>query len=306
VGGCCRGIEKKNRRHRDKESEKNRIIGYVLESTYFTLSRVMTHLICVTWLFHLCDMPHSNVWRDSFILVLKSSAPRRGSWLISFNVWHVAFIRVTWLFLMCRTWRIHTCDMNHSSCVRERVTVRVAVCVAVRVAVCCDMNHSSWRRIHCPLFGGMTQFMSVTLLFQVHDMTYSYVRHDSFILANINESYHAYEPCNTHEPNIIYIWVMSRIWMRHATHLKESCHTHDTHTYILLVSWVLHDSYAWYDSLILAHMNESCCTYEWVMSHPWHSYKPANITTIHDSFIMAWLNHIHEPLCMPMYSYEPI
>jgi len=53
-----------------------------------------------------------------------------------------------------------------------------------------------------------------------------------------------------------YEWVMSHIWMRHVTHMNESCYTYE---------WVM--SHIWMSHV--THMNESCHTYEWVMSHIW-------------------------------------
>jgi len=70
-------------------------------------------------------------------------------------------------------------------------------------------------------------------------------------------------------------WVMSHIWMipsqvthvndlwhtkwmSHVTHMNESCHTYE---------WVI--SHVWMSHV--TRMNESSHTYEWVMSHVWMS-----------------------------------
>jgi len=53
-----------------------------------------------------------------------------------------------------------------------------------------------------------------------------------------------------------HIWVMSHIWMSHATHMNESCHTN---VWVMSNIWMSHAT----------HMNESCRTYEWVMPRTW-------------------------------------
>jgi len=45
----------------------------------------------------------------------------------------------------------------------------------------------------------------------------------------------------------------------HVTHKNESCHTYD---WVVSHIWMSHST----------HMNESCHTYEWVMSHIWMSH----------------------------------
>jgi len=59
---------------------------------------------------------------------------------------------------------------------------------------------------------------------------------------------------------------LSHIWMRHATHMTESCHTYD---------WVM--SYIWMSHV--THSNETCHTYLWVMSHSPHIYMDASCDT---------------------------
>jgi len=76
---------------------------------------------------------------------------------------------------------------------------------------------------------------------------------------------------------------MSHIWMSHVTHMNESCHTqciehwmsHVTH---MNMTWLIHmcdmthiqkgdvNVMEWQGDVV-PHMNESCHTYEWVMSH---------------------------------------
>jgi len=54
----------------------------------------------------------------------------------------------------------------------------------------------------------------------------------------------------------------SHICMSHVTHMNESCHTYESvmsHTYAWVTwhKWMSH----------VTHMNQSCHTYDWVMSH---------------------------------------
>ena len=64
-------------------------------------------LICVTWLIHMCDMTHRDVWHESFICVTWLQTPQTPPlpFLWQGFMWHDSFICVTWL--------IATCDTNH-------------------------------------------------------------------------------------------------------------------------------------------------------------------------------------------------
>ena len=94
------------------------------------------------------------------------------------------------------------------------------------------------------------------------------------------------ESCHTYE------WVMSHLWMSHVTHMDESCHTHtcqtDDQMFVSTTEWVMshtnkscHTCKCQRDKLDacgidpmshVTHMNESCHTYEWDMSHTWMSH----------------------------------
>jgi len=69
----------------------------------------------------------------------------------------------------------------------------------------------------------------------------------------------AYRRQATHQVQIN----MSHIWMRHVTHMNESCHTYEWGMSHIRMSHVTHmnepcHTYEW----VTAHMNESCHTYE--------------------------------------------
>jgi len=52
---------------------------------------------------------------------------------------------------------------------------------------------------------------------------------------------------------------MLHVWMSHVTHMNDSCHTYE---WIMTNIWMRH----------VSNLNESCHTYEWVMSHIWMSH----------------------------------
>jgi len=69
--------------------------------------------------------------------------------------------------------------------------------------------------------------------------------------------------------------VMSNVWMCHATRVHGSCHTYNS------IRWHINESCHTFERVIplnneschryerVTHMNGSCHTYEWVMSHIW-------------------------------------
>jgi len=107
-------------------------------------------LICVTWLFLMCDMTLSYVWHDCFICVTRLFHMCDMTlficvpWLFSY-VWHDSFTCVTWLN---HPWRIHK-------------TAQAQEPLGKRVMSQYD------------------SFICVTWLFHMCDMTLSYVWHDS-------------------------------------------------------------------------------------------------------------------------------
>ena len=72
------------------------------------------------------------------------------------------------------------------------------------------------------------------------------------------------------------------MWMSHVTHMNESCHT---------CEWVM--SHIWMSHV--THVNESCHICEWVMSHIWMSH----VTHVNESchtyeWVMShiWMSHV--------------
>jgi len=136
-------------------------------------------------------------------------------------------------------------------------------------------------------------------------MSHTWMRH----VTRMNEA------CHTYEWGMAHIWMshvthlrgqepasscpppwelwqcvsMSFIPMSHVTHMNESCHTYEwdmSHIWISHVTkWMSH----------VTHMNESCHTYEWVMSHVWishitHMKESCHINEWDMSHI--WMGHV--------------
>ena len=71
---------------------------------------------------------------------------------------------------------------------------------------------------------------------------------------------HMNASCHTYES------VMSHIWMSHITRMNGSCHT-DTRRWRDEAYLTFNKGSAWEASRLVPHINESCHTYESVMSH---------------------------------------
>ena len=83
--------------------------------------------VCETWLIHMCDMTHSNVWHDSRLYICDMTYSN---------------VRCKWIFRTCtsmstcETWLIHMCNMTHSYVWHDSF-IRVT-----RLIHMCDMTHS--------------------------------------------------------------------------------------------------------------------------------------------------------------------
>ena len=63
----------------------------------------ITHPHGVTWLVHVCDMPHSSVWRDWFV---------RVTWRI--HMWDMSHSYAWYNSFICVIWLIHIRDTTYS------------------------------------------------------------------------------------------------------------------------------------------------------------------------------------------------
>jgi len=169
-------------------------------------------------------------------------------------VWHDLFICVTWL--------IHMCDMTHSYVWHDLFT--------------CDMTHAfEWHDSTCDIW--------VTWLIHTRHMSYHTMKESYHFIRVTYEWYDSHKirwhvpswllHCNTHCNTATLAathcntccntlhdtrrrWIATNWWMSHVAHMNESCHTYE---------WVM--SHIWMSHV--THMNESCHIYEWVMSHIW-------------------------------------
>jgi len=123
-----------------------------------------------------------------------------------------------------------------------------------------------------------------------------------WVMAHISTSYVTYEwvMALVSISHATYEWVMTymneswQIWLGHVTHIDESCHTYE---------WFV--SHIWINRV--THMNDSCHTYELVMSHIWmslvthmnescHTYESvmSHIWMIHGTPRMSYVTHKNE------------
>ena len=82
-----------------------------------------------------------------------------------------------------------------------------------------------------------------------------------------------------------YEWVTSHIWMSHVTCINESCHTYEWVMSLMSHIWMSH----------VTHMNESWHTHEWFMSHIWMSHGAHINESCHTyEWVMShlWLSHV--------------
>ena len=89
-------------------------------------------------------------------------------------------------------------------------------------------------------------------------------------MAHVNVSFHTFE------------WVMSRIWMRHDSHVKESCLTSkcvETHVWMSHV-WHVNDR-IWISHVALQHTATHCNTLQHTLQH----------TAAHCTHLI-WMSHV--------------
>ena len=119
-------------------------------------------------------------------------------------------------------------------------------------------------------------------LFERRGRTHSYLWHDSCICATwlihmydmtLWETWGAERSFSTFQWVKLRINESCHIRMSHVTHLNESCHTYE---WVMSQIWMSHGT----------HMNELCHLYEWVLLHIWMSH----VTRIHEScYTYTWI-----------------
>jgi len=224
-------------------------------------------------------MTHSH---EAFYACMSRNRLRIAGYLS--ELWHAPWFK-------CVPWLIHVCDMSNSYMWHDSPSV----CMTWRIAssVCHD------------------SYTSVTCLLHTCDMTrHLYVWHDS---SSLCVTWLVISMCDmTH----CYVCV-ERVLTRTASIPRAG--TCSTHTYASFHTCVTHISTSHTHtchadmSAGVTRMNESCHTYEWVMSHVWMSYvtcmneshmshrnecgilvqSVAHLHVWHDSFIFVpWLIHM--------------
>ena len=239
----------------------------------------------------MCNMTHLYVCHPSFTSV---------TWLVHMcdmthsYVWHDSFICVTWL--------IHMCDMNHS-----RVWHDSFICV-IWLAHMRGMTH---------LYVRHGAFMCAT-------KTHAYVRHDSFMC--VTQLIHM---CNTthscvrqllkikRERNLFFVRAPLQMKTEEKKLRIEGAYGVAASSRLLKVTGLFckrdlkKRRYSAKETFTLKdHMNESCPTHEWVMSHTWMRHVPHRITlkertnrrhpkvpvaTAHDTYVWSHRSFVHVP-----------
>ena len=173
----------------------------------------------------------------------------------------------------------------------------------------CDMTHSyMWHDV----------FTRVTCLMHVCDMTHSYARHDSsirvtWLLHTRDMTQHTFHVwiISSH----MYEWVMSHVWMKHITHMTESCLTATSYvrmSHVPRPTLLQHTplSYVWHDAFtfkcvtwciqmraldaLISHLNTSCHTSHGThMNESLHTYDSHLQMRALDALIcVQWLIHM--------------
>jgi len=234
--------------------------------------------IHVIWLIHMCDMTHSWVWHDSIIpvtLLHVSLYTHSCHMYINSCVWHYWFICVTWLihtcdFAACVMSHVHSFISHEYTCVLHVYTFMSHVYTFIYMKWPIHMLSSLYEPVtphRC--YSRRCSMNNITLyIHSFFEMTHSYAL-KSIWTSHARYTY-LYSYIASWDTVPSYEWVMSHegqvtshIWMRHVTHMDESCHV--TRMY---------ESYH-------TNMNEPCHPYEWVIHCIWMSHATHKIQSWH-------------------------
>jgi len=243
-----------------------------INESYYSYEWVMSHL----WTSHGANMNVScRTYQQITVHIWMSHVTQRNNSYYAYKdsmshithsyVWHDSFISATCFIHMWLIYKCHTYEWSMWHGLYDMTSIQALIYECHMLRCICVGVYDMTRTRHVG----------------VYDMT--------SIQALIYES-HMNEACGT------YKWVMSHIWMSHAAHMQtshvlhEACYSYEwgsihkfmsytwrlvmSHTWIIVHSerrhHVVHVSYMWMSHF--THMNESCHTYEWVMSHIWMSH----------------------------------
>jgi len=188
---------------------------------------------------------------------------------------------------ICGTWLIHVCDMNHSC-----VTHDLPLCVISSTKCVCDVTQS---HVWCDAF------VRVTWLIHLCDTTYACVWHDSLLNVwhrqrGVSLSmYVCFGVCVCMGVCVCghadsYVWLISCTYVIWLTYICDTTRSYLTWFMCICGAWkmshVIHTCASLQNRVMLqirmSHVisiNESCHTYEVVMSHVWMS----NFTCMNES-----------------------
>jgi len=222
---------------------------------------------CETWL-HMCDMT-SHVWICMTRLIYAYD-------MTHLNVWYDSFI--------CAAWHIHVCYMTVRTHREKDVSPRQSI----------RINES------CHTYEWVTGNVSPRQIIRINDSFHTYewvISHIyEWVMSHIHVSEschtHASESCHTHvwvvsrsmnrkrdhmkresAPKFSYKWVMSHIWASHLTQIWESHVTHTRASHVIRMYescqavWIEREIAENVSPRNIIRTNESCHTYEWVISH---------------------------------------
>jgi len=232
---------------------------------------------------------------------------------VAFPMSHIIQSCRTCQWVMSHIWLSHVVHMNESCPIRmSHVTTNQSWFVTTHVITWHDSRtkcpHESWRMLLLDMSHEWVMLLRISHYeswLTCNDMTHSYgawlirVGHDSFVW-DMTRSYVWHENCHfdscpldlAHELLVIrvalHVWSESnmssesQVIMCHVTYMNESCRTYE---WVMSHIWVRH----------VAHMSEACRTYRWVMSHMYISescytyewiYRRAKYTNA------SWMSHV--------------
>jgi len=173
---------------------------------------------------------------DICICVIHTSIFASAAWLIRMRNMTHSYVRHD--SFVCETWLIRMWDMTHSCLLHHRCVAGLSSC-----ALCVHITHSHVQH---------GAFICAVWLICMWDMTDSYLLHHRCV-AGLSSCARCVDMTHSHVPHS---------YVRHDSFVCETWHIHTCHIWPQVAR---HGT----------HINESCHTNEWVMSHIWMSESRA-------------------------------
>jgi len=209
----------------------NRLLRASRDMTYF---RVVSFVRHVTWLvhicdmmirhIHICDMPHSYVWRKTFIHAMWSN-------FLGCECSRVSRAHVHTVSRL----RCASCDMTYS------YVAFLIQCICDIPTLCCDLTHSYvWPASVCVV---TYSFICGTWIIHVCDRTHSYVWQDSCIcVTSVSQCSHvslAHAHMVSHVTWLIHIWGMTHSYVWHDSFICVAWRIHVWCDSFMCVTWLI-------------------------------------------------------------------